>query len=377
MAEAQPTPTLDNAGLAFGLVIAAGASTAIGAACVFEQRVVKMASKPVLAAGLGFSAGVMLYVSFIEIFIKGKDAFESEGYSEQKAYFSATACFFAGMLMLRLISVFVHMIDHSHHAACDADCIDDAREVAANAAPLVVDSDIPPQFLEAGLVPPERREAGAEGGNNPWESETAAQNNSNKNKNAAPATTSATATTTAQQDAAAAAAAAAAQARRDKLDDEAAAKLQQMGLNTALAIGIHNFPEGLATFVGTLADPSVGVTLAIAIGIHNIPEGLCVALPIYYATDSRLKGFFFACISGASEPIGALIGYAVIKATGSDMDQLVYGILFGMVAGMMVMIVILELLPTAYRYDPEDKTVTTSVVIGMVVMAASLCLFMA
>merc|ERR1711972_479812 len=139
-------------------------------------------------------------------------------------------------------------------------------------------------------------------------------------------------------------------------------QLQRMGLNTAAAIAIHNFPEGLATFVATLAEPSVGVTLAIAIGIHNIPEGLCVALPIYYATNSRLKGFLWALLSGISEPVGAFIGWCIIKSTGDDMNQTVYGILFGVVAGMMIMIVILELLPTAYRYDPTDKYVSKSLV---------------
>ena len=150
-----------------------------------------------------------------------------------------------------------------------------------------------------------------------------------------------------------------------------------MGLNTAVAISIHNFPEGLATFVATLADPAIGATLAVAIAIHNVPEGLCVALPIYYATGSRMKGFLYAFLSGISEPIGALIGYIIIKSSGEDMNQLVYGILFGVVAGMMIMIVLLELIPTAYRYDPKDRVVTNSMVCGMAVMASSLCLFMA
>jgi len=150
-----------------------------------------------------------------------------------------------------------------------------------------------------------------------------------------------------------------------------------MGLKTALAIAIHNLPEGLATFVATLAEPSVGVTLAVAIAIHNIPEGLCVALPIYYASGSRHLGFFWALISGISEPIGALIGYLVIKGSGEDMDQTVYGLLFGVVGGMMIMIVLLELIPTALRYDPADRFVTNSLVLGMVVMAVSLVLFMA
>merc|ERR1719492_294328 len=115
-----------------------------------------------------------------------------------------------------------------------------------------------------------------------------------------------------------------------------------MGVKTAVAIAIHNFPEGLATFVATLDNTAVGATLAIAIAIHNIPEGLCVALPIYYASGGtlrgRLKAFLWGLLSGLSEPVGALIGYGIIRATGSDMNQTVYGVLFGLVAGMMVMI---------------------------------------
>merc|ERR1712008_9271 len=136
--------------------------------------------------------------------------------------------------------------------------------------------------------------------------------------------------------------------RRQNIDDLDTKDLQKMGLNTALAIAIH-----------------------------NIPEGLCVALPIYYATESKLKGFVWALLSGLSEPIGAFIGWLIIKGTGDDMNQAVYGVLFGVVAGMMVMIVLLELLPTASKYDPQDSVVTTSLVIGMLVMAASLCIFIA
>merc|ERR1719436_1611455 len=105
--------------------------------------------------------------------------------------------------------------------------------------------------------------------------------------------------------------------------------------------------------------------------------GLCVALPIYYSTGSRWQGFLWALLSGLSEPIGAFVGWAIIKSTGDDMNQAIYGVLFGLVAGMMIMIVVLELLPTAYKYDETDRFVTNSVVLGMAVMAASLCLFMA
>ena len=162
----------------------------------------------------------------------------------------------------------------------------------------------------------------------------------------------------------------------EKQSDDAAKvenkKLVKMGINTAIAIGLHNFPEGLATFVAALADPKVGAILAIAIGIHNIPEGLCVALPIYYATGNRWKAFCWALLSGASEPLAALLGWAILANSFSD-DM--YAVLFGLVAGMMVIISTRELLPTAHRYDPDDTVVTYSFIAGMVIMAFSLVLF--
>lgn len=158
----------------------------------------------------------------------------------------------------------------------------------------------------------------------------------------------------------------------DIKDSNEERKLITMGISTALAIAIHNFPEGLATFVATLHEPSVGAVLAIAIGIHNIPEGLCVALPIYYATGNRCKAFGWACLSGASEPIAALLGWAILAKT---MSQIVYAILFGLVAGMMVIISMKELLPTAHRYDAEDTVVTYSFVGGMALISLSLVLF--
>ena len=157
---------------------------------------------------------------------------------------------------------------------------------------------------------------------------------------------------------------------RSHKNDEA--KLMRMSINTAIAIGLHNFPEGLATFVATLNDPKVGAVLAVAIAIHNIPEGLCVAMPIYYATGQRWKAFGWAVLSGASEPLAALLGWAVLANSFTDT---MYAVLFGLVAGMMVIISVRELLPTAHRYDPEDAVVTYAFIAGMCVMALSLVLF--
>ena len=149
-------------------------------------------------------------------------------------------------------------------------------------------------------------------------------------------------------------------------------KLVKMGFSTAVAIAIHNFPEGLATFVAALHDPNVGAVLAVAIGIHNIPEGLCVSLPIYYATGNRWKAFMWGCLSGLSEPIAALLGWAVLAQA---MTVEAYAILFGLVSGMMVIISLKELVPTAHRYDPEDSVVTYSLIAGMAIIALSLVLF--
>merc|ERR1711935_567266 len=119
-------------------------------------------------------------------------------------------------------------------------------------------------------------------------------------------------------------------------------------------------------------DPSVGAVLAIAIAIHDIPEGLCVALPIYYATGSRMKAFLWALLSGASEIVAALLGWAVLSTA---VNESTYAILFGLVSGMMVIISVRELLPTAHHYDPEDTVVTYSFIGGMLLMSLSLVMF--
>jgi ZIP family zinc transporter len=148
-------------------------------------------------------------------------------------------------------------------------------------------------------------------------------------------------------------------------------KLLCMGTFTALAIAIHNFPEGLATFTAALRDPSLGIAIAVAISIHNIPEGIAVSVPIYYATGSRRKAFTYSFLSGVAEPLGALIGYLILLPFMSD---LVFGILFAFVAGIMVFISLDELLPAAREYGEHHWSIG-GLVAGMAVMAVSLLLF--
>jgi ZIP family zinc transporter len=158
---------------------------------------------------------------------------------------------------------------------------------------------------------------------------------------------------------------------RDKEQARDFRKLHRMGMFTALVIAIHNFPEGLATFTSALTDPALGVAIAVAIAIHNIPEGIAVSIPIFYATGSRKKAFFYSFLSGLSEPIGALIGYLILLAF---FNNLMFGILFAGVAGIMVFISLDELLPAAREYGESHLSIY-GLVGGMGVMAVSLLLF--
>ncbi len=146
--------------------------------------------------------------------------------------------------------------------------------------------------------------------------------------------------------------------------------LYKMGLLTALAVGIHNFPEGLATFAAALEDKGLGVAIALAIAIHNIPEGVAVAVPIYYATGDRRKAFRLSFLSGLAEPAGALAGYLILLPF---LGPTVFGLLFGAVAGIMVFISLDELLPAARQYG-EHHLAVYGLVLGMAIMAASLLL---
>jgi ZIP family zinc transporter len=144
--------------------------------------------------------------------------------------------------------------------------------------------------------------------------------------------------------------------------------LIRMGLFSAGAIALHNLPEGLATFIAAVENPSIGISIAIAIAIHNIPEGVAIAIPIYFATKSRKKALLYSFLSGLSEPLGALLGIFILTYFVSD---LWFGVIFGLVAGIMVYISLDELLPTAEKYG-EHHLAIYGLISGMLVMAISL-----
>lgn len=276
--------------LAFGLTTFAGLCTGIGSALAFFTR---QTSKTFLSLALGFSAGVMLYVSFVEILGKSRIAL-TEVMGERLGSLTTVLSFFGGIALIGLIDRLIPTYENPHEVRTDHD-------------------------LE--VIHAERPQA-------------------------------------------------------EQLEEMKSAhvnrKLLRVGLFTALAIGIHNFPEGLATFAATLADPALGISIAVAIAIHNIPEGISVSVPIFFATNNRRKAFVWSFLSGLAEPVGALLGYFVLRAWFTPQ---LFGVLFGGVAGIMVYISLDELLPTARAYG-QGHLVIYGTVAGMAVMAASLLLFL-
>ncbi len=147
-------------------------------------------------------------------------------------------------------------------------------------------------------------------------------------------------------------------------------RMHRTGLMTALAITVHNFPEGVATFMSAISSPGTGIAIATAVAIHNIPEGIAVSVPIYAATGSRRRAFTLSFLSGLAEPLGAILAYLILMPF---LSPLVLSITFAAVAGIMVFISLDELLPAAHQYG-ENHTSILGVVIGMAVMALSLIL---
>ena len=251
-----------NIGPAFVLTIIAGLSTGIGSAIAYFIKKPRMIY---LSFSLGFSAGVMIYVSFVELL---PQALENVG------EILGISAFFIGVIFIGVIDMIIPKEKNPHHFKLSSEDI--------------------------GV-------------------------------------------------------------RKD-------AVLMRTGLFTALAIGIHNFPEGLATFGAALSDVKLGVVIALAIAIHNIPEGISVSVPIFYATGNKKKAFFYSFLSGIAEPVGAAVGFLILLPFLSDA---VIVCLMAFVAGIMVYISLDELLPVAHRYG-HSHTVIIGIVLGMFIMALSL-----
>lgn len=290
---------MKNIWIAMGLTLFAGMATGIGSAIAFFA---KRTNYRFLSMSTGFSAGVMLYVSFVEIFFEGANAL-SATYGEYWGHWINVLSFFGGIALIALVDNLIPPAENPHETHPE--------------------EEKTPLRDRSGSLPASDTAPGANGGHNH--------------------------------------------------------KLMRMGLFTALAIGIHNFPEGLATFLAALKDPGLGAAIAIAIALHNIPEGISVSVPIYYATGNRRKAFLYSLLSGLSEPVGAGIAFLALRmfigGEGGVISDQLLGITFGGVAGIMVYISLDELLPTSRAYGKGHDSIL-GLLAGMITMALSLLLMM-
>lgn len=321
------TRTGHDVSVAFALNIAAGAATILGGMVVFSKRLVHLANPISLAIALSISSGVMLFISLVEIFSESVDmlikGIRTDDMTNETAtghgWLCATGCFAVGIVLIYLIDIIVHKISPEHEMT-EIENLHDIRESYLQYESSKQSNKPTSSFLEQGPL-------------------SCAEPNT----------------------------------QYMKMDEEAKRALQRMGVLSALAIGIHNLPEGIATYVGAIQNSSVGFSLAVGIGLHNIPEGIAVAAPIYFATGSRWRGIMWCVISAAAEPIGGVIAWLAI---GDGMDAISEGVLYGIVCGIMVGICIKELIPTSYKFA-KDKThvVALGMYTGMFIMVTSLTLF--
>jgi len=267
------TEELKNILVAFSFTLFAGLSTGIGG---FMAMFAKRTNTKFLSVALGFSAGVMIYISFMEILPGARMSF-AENVSTDMANLFSVLAFFGGIFIVSLIDKLLPSFENPHemHKVEEVD-----------------------------------------------------------NKNLA----------------------------------EKYKKLFKMGIMTAIIISIHNAPEGMATFFSALKDVKLGMVVAFAIAVHNIPEGIAVSIPIFYATGNKKKAFLYSLFSGFAEPVGAILGYLILS---SLFNGVALGVIFAVVAGIMVFISLDQLLPAARKYG-EHHLAMYGLIAGMAVMASSL-----
>lgn len=277
---------MENVIHALTLTLLAGAATGLGGALILF---LKRLSSNFLAAALGLSAGVMIFISLAELYPEAQSAAGSAGLDNARVW--VLLAFFGGMGLITLIDFLVPEYENPHEAT---GLTLNARTAATE---MIHDSE--------------------QSGN--------------------------------------------------------ASALKKLGVMSALAIAIHNFPEGMATFIGALNDPGTGTGITFAIALHNIPEGIAVAIPIYYATRSKVKALIYATLSGLTEPLGAAICYGLTAISGIRISDggLAFPLILAAVAGIMIYISLDELLPTAEKYGKHHVAIA-GVVGGMAIMGVSL-----
>ena len=337
--------------IAFGLTLFAGLATGIGSVIAFMA---KQTNHRFLSISTGFSAGVMLYVSFVEIFQKGAASL-TQAYGPVQGVWLNVGFFFLGILVVGLIDNFIPEKENPHE-----------QPSPSALAPLHSGHPKTPQMSKEKLLRMGLFTAFAIALHN-FPEGLATFLAALENPAVGVAIAIAIALHNIPEGLAVGVAFGAYAAGIDGASLGAAVAL-------AIGIGLQNFPEGLATFLAALENPAVGVALAIAIALHNIPEGISVSVPLFYATGSRAKAFTYSFLSGLAEPVGAVIAYFGLRwMMGGEIPSQVMGACFAAVAGIMVYISLDELLPTSRAYGKGHDSLL-GLVAGMGVMALSLLL---
>ena len=261
---------MSNVTVAFVSSALAGLATMFGALIVFVS---KSDNKKFLSSALGFSAGVMIFISFMEMMPMAQENF-MKTMGDKQAQWMVLASFFGSMAVFGIISHLVPEADEPHEIKTEEEMEERSHELA----------------------------------------------------------------------------------------------LEKVGLKSAVAIGIHNFPEGMVTFMTSLMDPAMGLSIAVAIAMHNIPEGIGVAAPIYFATGDKKRALWLTFLSGVSEPVGAILAYLLLRPF---LTPTLFGVVFGAISGIMVLISFYELLPASRAYG-ETHLSLLGLIFGMMVMGVSL-----
>ena len=346
-------------GLAMTFVILAGMMIAVGGALSF--LIPKKYTK-VLPISLAFSAGVLIYLAFIEVFEATYHGFESTDEDEWVVHIYTSLTFFGGIIIGGILEFIVHKLGGGHDHNNEVDFNDELPNPMKSLRTGHVASksdnnlDLPANSLgdasPVGTTPPpdgypdsapqtenENQRANLDGNHNSGDfGEITGRKHRTKSG----------------------------------LTEIEEKQLMRVSFVTAVALSLHNLPEGLATFVGTLADPAIGFSIAIAVAIHNLPLGISIATPVYIVTQNKWKAIGVSCIAAITQPIGGLIGLIVIHSGVSDVS---FAVMFGITGGLMVFTCFRELLPAARMQDPNDQYTSLLVFIGMVVLDISLILF--
>ena len=360
---------------AFGLSFAAGLSTCVGGIVLFFKCLLHLAKPATLGISLAVSAGVMIFISLAEIYglsvknfqkgfsVKNESeaiSIENHNHTVMNDYVCDSTCkghgwsagsasFLVGVLIIFLLDFLVHKISPDTEEEFDPKELDVLQRKDVESA-----KGVSNEYVKDPMLKGSHAEGGKLNGaiigssSNNIDNKAVHMGNELEDKLLHKNTTTNIATQKSKK------------------------QLNRMGVLTALAVGIHNIPEGVATYIAAKSGSRLGAAMAIGIALHNIPEGIAIATPVYFATESKWKAFMWTIVAGIAEPCGSILCWLVI---GESLNHIAEGVIYGIVSGMMVTISFKELIPTSLKYNANINVFIASILSGIGIMVISLILF--